>query len=58
MFTSVTPLEGAERLLLFIYGVTDRYVPVEDSDGIERGRGYIDPEVRWWETEAEGERTQ
>jgi AcrR family transcriptional regulator len=48
----VTPQEGAERLLLFMYGVTDRYVPVEDWDGIERGREYLDAELRRWETEA------
>ena len=48
-FDGVTAREGAERLVLLMYGVADRYVPVEDWDGIQRGRGYIDAEIRRWE---------
>jgi hypothetical protein len=32
-----------------MYGVTDRYVPVADWDGIERGRASIGREIRRWE---------
>ena len=47
-FVGVDPTAAADRLILLMIGVTARYVPMRDWDGLERGQAVVEREIDSW----------
>jgi AcrR family transcriptional regulator len=53
-FMGVTPQEGADTLLLLLYGIGMRDIPMGDERGIERGKQRIDAVIDRWQSSPAG----
>ena len=53
-FMGVTPQKGADTLLLLLYGIGMRDIPMGDERGIERGKQRIDAVIDRWQSSPAG----
>lgn len=51
VFTDIDASTAADRLTLLLYGITNRYVPMRDWDGIVRGQALVEAEIESWRVE-------
>lgn len=51
VLADVDAATAADRITLLLYGITSRYVPMRDWDGIDRGQALVEAEIDSWRVE-------